>query len=236
MARIARVIAVGIPHHVTQRGNARRFILPSDADKRVYFDLLRQYATKYLMRLIGYCLMSNHVHLVVIPERADSLSLTFKNAHGRYATHWNVENRSCGHAWQGRFFSCPLDEQHLWITLRYVELNPVRAGLVKQPEQYCWSSAAAHTGAGSGEEWMDMGLWQSRWDVPSWRQFLAAGTSEAEAAAIRESTHAGRPLGAREFVDGLEQDLRRRLAPQAGGRPPKPAVDQRQVPFAFDGD
>ncbi len=132
MARLARVIAVGVPHHVTQRGNARQFILASDDDRRVYLDLLRHYAALYELSLLGYCLMSNHVHHVPIPQRADSLALTFKHTHGRYAAHWNIRHKSSGHAWQGRFYSCPLDDLHLWQALRYVELNPVRAGMVNQ--------------------------------------------------------------------------------------------------------
>jgi putative transposase len=136
MARLARVVAVDVPHHVTQRGNARRFILESDSDKLVYLELLRQYCTLYELSLLGYCLMSNHVHLVVIPGKIDSLWLTLKNTHGRYAAYWNAGHSSSGHVWQGRYYSCPLDLTHLWRALRYTELNPVRARLVSTPEAY----------------------------------------------------------------------------------------------------
>jgi putative transposase len=127
MARLARVVVVDIAHHVTQRGNARRFILESDSDKLVYVGLLREYCTLYGLWLLGYCLMSNHVHLVVVPKRIDSLRLTLKNTHGRYASYWNASHSSSGHSWQGRYYSCPLDLTHLWRALRYTELNPVRA-------------------------------------------------------------------------------------------------------------
>jgi putative transposase len=127
MVRFARVVAPGIPHHVTQRGNARRFILEGEAECSVYLDLLGQGMERYGVELIGYCLMSNHVHLIAAPTKKDGPARSLKNAHGRFASYWNAVNRSSGHVWQGRYYSCPLDEKHLWEALRYVELNPVRA-------------------------------------------------------------------------------------------------------------
>lgn len=143
-------MAVGIPHDVTQRGNARQFIPSTDADRRVYLDVLRHHSALHGLSPSGYCLMSNHVHYVAIPEQPDSLALTLKNTHGRHATHLNVCHSSSGHVWQGRFYSCPLDMAHLWAALRYVELNPVRARLVDEADQYPWSSAAAHCGTAPG--------------------------------------------------------------------------------------
>ncbi|MBZ5597354.1 MAG: transposase [Acidobacteriia bacterium] len=133
MARFARVVAVDVAHHVTQRGNARQVILGSDADRMIYLGLLRQYAQLHGLALLGYCLMSNHVHLIAVPQTPDGLAQALKQAHGRYASYWNARRSSSGHVWQGRFYSCPLDESHLWKALRYVELNPVRAALVGQP-------------------------------------------------------------------------------------------------------
>jgi putative transposase len=130
MARFARVIAVNVAHHVTQRGNARQSILNSDSDREVYLDLLRESMARHDAALIGYCLMSNHVHLVMVPRQADALAKTLKHTHGQYAAYWNAKFRSSGHVWQGRYYSCPLDRPHLWEALRYTELNPVRAGLV----------------------------------------------------------------------------------------------------------
>ena len=151
IARLPRVIAVDTPHHVTQRGNARQFILDSDADRRVYWQLLQRYSRLHGLSLIGYCLMSNHVHLIVVPRSAESLATALKDAHGRYATYFNARHSSSGHVWQGRYFSCPLDPQHLWAALRYTELNPVRARLVAGPNDYQWSSAALHFGSGIAE-------------------------------------------------------------------------------------
>ncbi|MBS1839943.1 MAG: transposase [Acidobacteria bacterium] len=115
MARLARIAVVNVAHHVTQRGNGRQFILANDDERTVYLNLLRKYVEIYELPLLGYCLMSNHVHLVGVPRKSDSLAQALKQTHGRYATYWNARHRSSGHVWQGRFYSCPLDESHLWI-------------------------------------------------------------------------------------------------------------------------
>jgi putative transposase len=128
MGRLARVVAADVPHHLTQRGNARRFVLDSDADRSVYLNLLRENVALYRVSLIGYCLMSNHIHLIAVPRTADGLAQALKHVHGRYASYWNAAHQSNGHLWQGRYYSCPLDEPHLWEALRYTELNPLRAG------------------------------------------------------------------------------------------------------------
>jgi REP element-mobilizing transposase RayT len=134
VARFARITALDTSHHVTQRGNAPQFILTTDAEPLVYLDLLRHYCTLHRLSLVGYCLMSNHVHLIVIPKQLDSLAATLKNTHGRYAAYWNAQHKSSGHVWQGRFYSCPLARWAglIWLIwgrrLRYTELNPARAG------------------------------------------------------------------------------------------------------------
>ena len=233
MARIARVVALDTPHHVTQRGNARQFILDSDSDRLVYLDLLRHYSGLHQLSLLGYCLMSNHVHLIVIPRQVDSLAATLKKTHGRYAAYWNVRHASSGHVWQGRFFSCPLDLPYLWAALRYTELNPVRARLVTAPERYAWSSAAVHCGAAEPGASLHMTLWQQCWTAAAWRESLAGGVAAAEAAAIRESTHTGRPLGESEFIEKIEGSTGRRLLPQRGGRPRQPPVETDQGDLLF---
>jgi putative transposase len=234
MARLARVIAVDVPHHVTQRGNARRYILDTDSDRLVYLDLLRHACQLYKLSLLGYCLMSNHVHLVVTPRRRDSLALALKDTHGRYATYWNVRHTSSGHAWQGRFYSCPLDLSHLWAALRYTELNPVRARIVSTPEAYRWSSAGAHCGTGQADIALEMDSWNKHWDAKAWREYLSGEGAEDEAKAIRQCTHTGRPLGSPEFIESLEKAMSRRLSPQKGGRPSKSKKDKDQASLSFD--
>jgi putative transposase len=234
VARLPRVIAVDGPHHVTQRGNGRRFILHSDTDRSVYLDLLKQSLTLHAVAMIGYCLMSNHVHLVLVPSRAESLGLALKHAHGRYASYWNAIHHSSGHVWQGRYYSCPLDENHLWEALRYTELNPVRASLVAESASWVWSSAAAHCAAVSDSECLAMELWQSQWNAASWRAFLEVKENGSELAAIRLSTHTGRPLGTAEFVHALERSTQRPLAPQKRGRRPQAIADPRQSVLRLD--
>jgi putative transposase len=227
-------MAVDTPHHVTQRGNARQFVLESEVDRRVYLDLLRQYSALHELSLLGYCLMSNHVHLIVVPRRKDSLARALKNTHGRYAAYWNVRQKSSGHVWQGRYYSCPLDTPHLWAALRYAELNPVRAGIASTPDGYVWSSAAAHCAKGLPDGLLDMDLWRRCWDAARWREYLASGGSDAEAEVIRKCTHTGRPLGASEFIAELEKIEGRRLVPQKGGRPEKQGVDIGQGELALE--
>ncbi len=233
VARIARVIAVGVAHHVTQRGVGRRFLLESEADRQVYLCLLRENLSAHKVTLVGYCLMSNHVHLIVVPEDAEGLALSMKHTHGRYASYWNVVHNSSGHAWQGRYFSCPLDEPHLWEALRYAELNPVRARLVSEAPAWAWSSAAVHCGNVRADESLSMALWRQRWSYADWRDYLAAGETETALALIRQSTHTGRPLGTKEFVRALEETMDRRLVPQKGGRPAIQRPDIRQSDFDF---
>lgn len=233
MARLPRVVIAEVAHHITQRGNARRFILDHDADREVYLELLREDIQRSGLTLLGYCLMSNHVHLVLVPHKADGLARALKRTHGRYASYWNAAHRSSGHLWQGRFYSCPLDPPHLWQALRYTELNPVRAGIVKDAVSWPWSSAPVHLGQTAADEFLDIRRWQDHWSACTWRAYLAAGETQSELAAIRHCTYTGRPLGTEEFVKQLEQSTRRRLAAQKGGRTGILNKDNRQGEFTF---
>lgn len=233
MPRLARIAVVNVAHHVTQRGNAQQFILANDDERKVYLSLLRKYVELCDLSLLGYCLMSNHVHLLVVPHKSDSLARALKQTHGRYASYWNATHQSSGHVWQGRFYSCPLDESHLWIALRYVELNPVRAAMVSQAELWPWSSAAVHCDNGEEQTGLEMSPWNRRWSKESWKEYLATGETQAEIAAIRHCTHTGRPLGAESFVRSLEDTTQRRLSLQKGGRPKTAAEDRRQATLGF---
>lgn len=234
MARLARVVAIQVPHHVTQRGNARRFVLESDSDKLVYLDLLRQNCSLYGLSLLGYCLMSNHVHLIATPRKIDSLPSALKNTHGRYAAYWNATHSSSGHVWQGRYYSCPLGLTHLWSALRYTELNAFRVRIVSDPDTYRWSSAAAHCGTAQPDLPLEIDLWRQQWNCTTWRKYLCDPEAEADAEAIRQSTHAGRPLGTAEFVASLEKSVGRVLTPQKTGRPPKTPANGNQALLGFD--
>jgi putative transposase len=221
MARMARVVAAGVPHHVTQRGNARQFMLASAAERAIYLELLEEQLRAQPVSVLGYCVMSNHVHLIAVPETAEALGSALRQAHGRYASYWNATHRSSGHVWQGRYYSCPLDESRVWTALRYVERNPVRAGLVARPEDWEWSSAAAHCGGAAAAVWLDRRRWEKLWSVAAWQQYLAEGEAREEMLAIRRATHTGKPWGETGFIEALERSLQRRLIPNKGGRPRK---------------
>jgi putative transposase len=205
-------------HHVTQRGNARQYLLATDSERMVYLDLLRQAVHVEGLSVMAYCLMSNHVHLVVIPRRAEALAVALKQAHGRYAAYWNAAHTVSGHAWQA---------------LCYTELNPVRDGMSPEAAAWPWSSVAAHCGTGNPDACLDLERWGRLWTAASWRKYLDEGETESELDSLRQYTRTGRPLGSAEFVDGLEQNTQRRLAPQKGGRPRKTVANDRQEAFAF---
>jgi putative transposase len=232
--RFARVVALNVGHHVTQRGNARRFILQTEAERKVYLELLQQSIERYGLDLVGYCLMSNHVHLVAVPPTRDALARSLKQVHGRFASYWNAANGSSGHVWQGRYYSCPLDETHLWEALRYTELNPVRASLVSSARDWTWSSAAVHCGEEAAPAWLSMTGWRQGWSTAEWRLYLEAGLDTASQKVIRDSTFSGRPLGSAEFTRALEKQEHRPMTRQKPG--PKRRVDagQAQTDFSFD--
>jgi len=235
MPRFPRVVAIGLPHHVTQRGNARRTVFETDADRFVYLDLLQANCLLYHLSVLGFCLMSNHVHLVVVPERSESLGTAFRYAHCRYASYLNARQNATGHVWQGRYYSCPLDTTHLWVALRYIERNPVRAGLAPAPDRYRWSSAAAHCGHAVAQLPLplDDALWSASWNTASWSEFLKQAGSAEDTEMLRTHTHTGRPLGSADFVEHLERVLHRTLAPQKGGRPRKLDENSAQTAFTF---
>ena len=179
--------------------------------------------------------MSNHLHLVVTPRRPEALALTLRHTHGRDAAYLNARQAATGHVWQGRYYSCPLDTDHLWAALRYAELNPVCARLLAHAELYRWSSAAVHCGrsAAALPLRVETAAWSEVWNPQSWRKFLLGVDAEADAESLRLNTHTGRPLGSPEFVHSLERSLHRILSPQTGGRPRKVGPEPAQSAFSF---
>lgn len=230
MPRLARAVLPGVAHHVTQRGVARRDAFASDLDRRVYLDLVCHNAQRFEVALLGYCLMSNHVHWIAVPDHADSLGRAFGEAHGRYAHYANAKQNRSGHFWQNRFFSCALDPAGLWVALRYVERNPVRAGLAATAEDWRWSSATVHTGGAAAPVWLDCREWSQAFTPRQWRVFLAVpGLADAENS-LRASTYTGRPLGSEGFVRSAEASLDRPLLPRKGGRPRNSAPPESSHP------
>jgi len=218
MPRMARVVIPEIPYHVTQRGNRREDVFFGDADRQRYLQLLLEYSVKHRLAILAYCLMRNHVHVVCVPPRDNSLSLVFKPLNLRHAQYINWTREISGRLWQGRFFSCPLDDPHLWAAIRYAERNPVRARIVLRAEDYPWSSAAAHCGL--RHDPLLSALPEARpMGTADWSKWLEDPEDEKMLATIRLHTRTGRPAGCKEFIAGLESRLGRRLQARSVGRP-----------------
>jgi putative transposase len=206
MPRNARCVEPGLAYHVTQRGSNRQRVFFSPSDHRTYLSLLREHLADAEVRVLAYCLMSNHVHLVVVPGRADSLAVLFRRVHGRYAQYLNTRRRRSGHLWQSRFFSCALSESHLWVALRYVEQNPCRAGIAGGPGEYRWSSAGAHLGEGVDRSGvLDLEFWKGAGGAARWSETHGSDHGGERTVLLRRCTYSGRPFGEEEFVVRLEE-------------------------------
>ena len=210
MSRISRPGAVGYPHHITQRGNYRQKIFESDDDYLQYLQWLQQYSRQYLLKVWAYCVMSNHVHFIAVPMESTSLAKTFHTLHMRYSQYFNQNRGISGHLWQGRFYSCALDEQHLYAAVRYVENNPVRAKIVEKPQDYKWSSARSHVEKEvntvlSG----DCCLTEQ---IQDWPGYLEEKDDEELINIIRSTTRTGRPCGEEGFIKTAEEIVGKKQA------------------------
>lgn len=214
MARLARVVVPGFPHHVTQRGNRGQHTFFGNGDYRLYLDLMAQWCGHYGVEIWAYCLMPNHVHLIAVPESEAALGLAIGEAHRRYTRHVNFREGWRGHLWQGRFASFPMDADYVVRATRYVELNPVRAELVKRPQTYVWSSAKAHL---LGEDDRLVKVAPMLEEIGDWKVFLRGGLAAKDHAALQMHERTGRPLGSEHFIDKLETILGRSLKRQKPG-------------------
>lgn len=222
MSRIARIVLENLPYHITQRGNGRQQVFFDAQDYRLYLDLLLAYSKDAQLQLWAYCFMPNHVHLVAAPNRANAMASALGRTHADFARYFNLKRRSCGHVWQARFFSCPLEAAHLWRAMAYVERNPVRARIVVQAGQYEWSSARIHLGLGGSPGLLDMSAWQAAYSPQRWNDVLETSVDEeAFGFRLQEASRQGRPLGGEEFVRRLEEGAGRALRPLPVGRPRK---------------
>jgi putative transposase len=220
MPRNARVVAPGLPYHITQRGTNRERVFFTIGDRRLYLQLIGENLDAAGVRVLAYCLMSNHVHFVVVPEREDSLAVLFGRANGRFAQASNIRRGRCGHLWQARFHSCAMSPAHLWVGLRYVEENPCRAGMAATAAEYRWSSAAAHLlGERDRSGVLDLGFWEQAGGREGWAEIYGAPDCAKQMMALRKCTYAGRPFGEEEFVKEMEERFRRkwRSVTVAGG-------------------
>jgi putative transposase len=222
MPRKARIVSEGMPHHVTQRGNRRQNIFFTDEDRIYYLDCLRQYTAKYNVSVISYCLMTNHVHHILVPGTADGLHKVMKSVHAKYAFRINRRNKWIGHLWQARYFSSILGSSYLLSAVRYVELNPVKAKLVKNAGEYRWSSAAARL-APFKDPLLDYNsLWNDFLpDAKQWHNFLEKNDDDSVIKTLRENTAQNIPCGDSAFIESLEAKFGRTLKFRNQGRPNK---------------
>lgn len=220
MPRASRIVIPGVPHHVVQRGNRRQPIFFSDADRSRYVDWLAEGCQRFATQCLAWCLMDNHVHLILVPSTPDGLRGPIASAATRLSQRINLMQQTSGHLFQGRYASYAMDEAHLMVALRYVENNPVAAGRVAAAEQWPWSSAAAHVARRpdrlvGGMEFADA--------IPNWRAMLARGLegAEEEAASIEQALLSGRPRATPAWLAAHADRLGDRATPRRRGRPRK---------------
>lgn len=214
MARLARVVAKEYPHHITQRGNRRQQTFFVDKDYSLYINLMAKWCSKYNTEIWAYCLMPNHVHIITVPQSEDGLRRSIGEAHRRYTNLINQREGWRGHLWQGRFSSYPMDQDYLLAAARYIEFNPVRAGIVDKPWEYEWSSAKAHI---SGKDDKLVRVLPLLEIVKNWQDFLLTAVSKDFTEKLRKHQSTGRPLGSEIFIERLEKSLNRTLKKKKSG-------------------
>ncbi len=207
-------MAPGYPHHITQRGNRRQQTFFSDEDYQAYIDLMAHWCGHFNVEIWSYCLMPNHTHLIAVPSTPDGLASAIGEAHRRYARMVNFREGWRGYFWQGRFASFIMDEPHLLAAARYIEQNPVRAGLVKKPEEYRWSSCRAHLNLVKDPLVRAEPLWGY---VDKWDEFVNLPVDTVKRDAVQKHERTGRPLGGDEFIIQLEAETGRMLKKKKTG-------------------
>ena len=203
MPRPARLIVPGLPFHLTHRGNNKQKLFYSDEDRRKYLFWFQEASQEWGMRVLSFCLMDNHVHFVALPDRLDSFAKVINVVHRRYAIYLNQKNGATGHLWEGRYYSCLLDQRHLMMALRYVECNPVRAGLVLKPWDWVWSSAREHIGKGKG--YISLEDMRALIAVPSWKEFICQVEREEDLKELRKQTMSLKAWADLDFKESIEK-------------------------------
>ncbi|GAX62655.1 transposase and inactivated derivative [Candidatus Scalindua japonica] len=215
MPRIARVVVPQYPHHITQRGTNKLEIFIDNEDRHHFLKLLNELTNKTESEVGAYCLMDNHFHLLISPNSRDGLGQCLHGTTFRYAQYFNMKYSRSGRLWQNRYFSCPIDKnEYYWAVVKYIEMNPVRAGIVKKPELWDWSSASEHI---KGEHDGKINL--HKWSKEDREQYMELILDEKNENNIRKATSTGRPLGGVNFFEKLRGILNRDLSRKKGGRP-----------------
>ena len=231
MARLPRYVIPGQPQHIIQRGNNRQPIFAADVDYQFFRDALVEAAAKHGLEIHAYVWMTNHIHLLATPKYNDSISKVFQSVGRRYVQYFNFTYKRSGTLWEGRYRATVVDSEHYLLTLmRYIELNPVRAGMVATPQGYPWSSYRRNAlGEGgpsadwlsSHEEYMRLGL-DNLARQEAYRALFVSAIDQGDLAAIRDCTHKGWALGSERFRDAIEALGQRRAKSKGVGRPRKP--------------
>ena len=204
MARIARVIAVGYPHHVVQRGNRRQQVFFKDGDYKEYLNLLNDLTSKNKVSIVAYCLMPNHVHLIAVPETPEGLTSAIGETHRKYTRMINFRKKWRGYLWQGRFSSYIMDEKYLYAAARYILNNPVKAKIVKRADEYKWSSISHHLGRETlpfVNDTILQGL------IEDWDTYLKGDMKKEDVELLQKHERTGRPLGDKTFIEKIEKNL-----------------------------
>lgn len=205
---------MGHPYHVIQRGNRNQRVFLVEGDERKYLSILKVQASLFDVEIWAYCLMLNHVHLIVMPKQGGSLTECISETHRSYTRMINFREDWRGHLWQGRFLSYPMDSRYLYAAVRYVERNPVRAGIVASAEDYIWSSAKVHVKHKIDDLLSHFYLMD---EIKDWKTYLSASDREDDLKILRGNQTTGRPVGSDEFISNLEVLQGRPLAKQKTG-------------------
>jgi putative transposase len=177
MPRRPRLVVPEVAHHIVQRGNRRQRIFFGDDDRSAYIDLLAKAMARHQVKCLAWCLMENHVHLALVPPVADALRATLSSVHTAYSQRINRQHDVSGHLFQGRYASYPMDDRHMAIAVRYIENNPVAAGMVDAAAAWRWSSARAHLGLGD-DGLTDVSLLAPH--IANWPAYLRQGVEAAD--------------------------------------------------------
>lgn len=228
MPRKARIVLANCPHHIIQRGHNRAAVFAQERDYLYYLENLSEWKSRLGCRIYSYCLMTNHIHLVVDPgANPANLGLLMKRLAGRQTRRVNTLERRSGSLWEGRYKSSPIEtERYLLACCRYVELNPVRAQMVALPEQYRWSSYRAKVGE-QESEWLDrdpcyIALGETDADRQQrYRTWISSGIRDSELALIRQAVQRGQLTGGERFLAETEVKVGRRIGTCGRGRPHK---------------
>lgn len=223
MPRQSRIIITDVPHHITQRGNRSQDVFFSADDRKCYLERLTQYSNRYKFEILAYCLMTNHIHIVGTPRNKTSIGRTLQIVNMRHTRAVNRVKGWNGHLWHSRYFSTALDESHLYLAMRYVEQNPVRAGMVMRAQDYPWSSAACHCGLRSDPVLVPNHKYKDIFDC--WSDILNEIPMLEDIERLKRRTYSGIPCGDEEFMKESSKRVGRKLKERPRGRPSKSSLN-----------